>query len=77
MKPVKFSKEAIEELETAAMWYEKELFGLGQRFVNAVEYRIQRLKEPNPPLIPMPGKAGKIGAKKTLHPKISFFSYHH
>jgi len=43
MKPVKFSEEAIEELETAAMWYEKELFGLGQRFVNAVEYRIQRL----------------------------------
>ena len=58
MKPVKIGKEAAEEFQEAAAWYEGEQAGLGQRFINAFEHALQLLAEENSPLTPAGGEAG-------------------
>jgi len=37
-----FDDEAVVELEAAAVWYERERDGYGERFVDEVEARVQR-----------------------------------
>lgn len=69
---VKISKEAALDLEEAAIWYEHEQEGLGARFVEAFENAIQILKEPNPPLTPVPGNAASLGAKQLILHKFPF-----
>lgn len=69
---VKISKEAAQELEEAAAWYEKEKSGLGERLLDAFERAMQLLKEPNPPLTPMTGEAAGMGAKKLILHRFPF-----
>jgi toxin ParE1/3/4 len=72
MKQVKIGKDAAQELEEAAAWYESEQKGLGIRLISAFEHGIQLLHEPNPPLIPVQGEAGGKGAKKLILHKFPF-----
>ena len=72
MKPVKIGKEAAEEFQEAATWYEGEQEGLGKRFIDAFEHALQLLAEENPPLTPVGGKAGLKGARKLLLHKFPF-----
>ena len=66
---VEVSKEAAQELEESAAWYEKEDPGLGARLVDAFAHL---LEEPNPPLTPVAGKAGSRGAKRLLLHRFPF-----
>lgn len=69
---VKVSKEAAQELEEAAKWYEKEQDGLGSRLILAFEHAVKLLEELNPPLIPVYGEATKLGAKKLILHRFPF-----
>lgn len=69
---IKVSKEAAAELEEAAAWYEEEEVGLGVRLIDAFEHAIQLLREPNPPLTPVLGKAASLGAKKLILHRFPF-----
>lgn len=69
---VKVSREAALELEEAAAWYEQEEPGLGERLIDAFEHATQLLKEPNPPLTPVIGGAGGLGAKKLVLHRFPF-----
>lgn len=72
MKPVKIGKEAAEEFEEAAAWYEGEQEGLGERFIVAFEHALQIVAEKNPPLTPVDGTAGLKGARKLILHKFPF-----
>jgi len=72
MKPVKIGKEAAEEFEEAAAWYEGEQDGLGERFIEAFEHALRLLSEDNPPLTSIGGKAGSKGVRKLLLHKFPF-----
>jgi len=72
MKQVKIGRDAAEEFQEAAAWYEKEQEGLGERFIAAFEHAIQLLREENPPLTPAEGGAGAKGARKLILHKFPF-----
>ncbi|MCH2559473.1 MAG: hypothetical protein MK005_19540 [Alcanivorax sp.] len=61
---IEVSKEAAQELEESAAWYEKEDPGLGGRLVDAFPHAVRLLEEPNPPLTPAGGEARSRGAKR-------------
>jgi len=63
---VTVSKEAAQELRSAALWYEKEQQGLGARLISAFEKAVQLLREPTPPLVNTVGQAAVLGAKRLL-----------
>jgi hypothetical protein len=63
---VKVSKDAAQELAEAAAWYEQEEPGLGFRLIGAFERATELLKAPNPPLIPVTGKAADMGAMRLI-----------
>src|SRR5215208_6806922 len=44
-KPLSFDDEAVEELESAAQWYEEQKDGLGIEFVHAVRKALLRIAE--------------------------------
>jgi hypothetical protein len=69
---VKVSKEAAQELEEAAVWYENEQDGLGDRFIDAFEDAVQLLRELNPPLTPVDGEAASLGGKKLILHRFPF-----
>ena len=69
---IKVSMEAARELEEAATWYEKEQRGLGNRLIDAFEHAIQLLREPNPPLTPVQGKAAFLGGQKLILHRFPF-----
>ena len=69
---VKVSREAAIELEEAAIWYEKEQAGLGMRLIDAFEHAVQLLREPNPPLTPILGRAASLGGKKLILNRFPF-----
>ena len=58
--------------EEAAAWYEIALPGLGARFISAFEHALDLLGETNPPLMPVQGDAGDLGAQKLLLHKFPF-----
>ena len=66
------SKEAAAELEEAVAWYDEEEAGLGVRLIDAFEHAVQLLREPNPPLTPILGKAASLGAKKLILHRFPF-----
>lgn len=72
MKPVRIGKEAAEEFQEAAAWYESEQAGLGRRFIDAFEHALDLLAEENPPLTPVAGEAGIKGAQKLILHKFPF-----
>lgn len=69
---VKVSTDATEELIEAAAWYEQELPGLGSQLIDTLEHATIRLSEPNPPLVPVPGEAAKLGAKRLILQRFPF-----
>jgi len=69
---IKVSKEAAEELEEAAIWYEKKQPGLGAELIDAFKHAIQLLREPNPPLTPVLGVAAQLGGKKLILHRFPF-----
>jgi hypothetical protein len=69
---VRVSKEAAAELEEAVAWYEEEEAGLGVRLIDAFEHAVQLLREPNPPLTPILGKAASLGGKKLILHRFPF-----
>lgn len=69
---VKVSKEAAQELEEAAAWYEAEEAGLGLRLIEAFEHASQLLAEPNPPLTSITGFAARFGARKLILHRFPF-----
>jgi len=69
---VKVSTEATEELIEAAAWYELEVPGLGAQLIDTFEQATSRLSEPNPPLVPVVGKAAKLGAKRLVLQRFPF-----
>jgi hypothetical protein len=72
MKPVMIGKEAAEEFQEAAAWYESEQEGLGVRFIEAFGHALQLLAEENPPLTPLDRSAGSKGARKLILHKFPF-----
>lgn len=52
MKHVKIGRDAAQEFQEAAAWYEMEQDGLGERFIAAFQHATQLLGEDNPPLTP-------------------------
>jgi toxin ParE1/3/4 len=69
---VKVSLEAAEELMEAAAWYEIESPGLGEQLIDIFEQATTKLSEPNPPLVPVIGKASKLGAKRLILQQFPF-----
>lgn len=69
---VKVSTEATTELTEAAAWYELEVAGLGEQLISSFELATVTLSEPNPPLVPVIGKAAKLGAKRLILQKFPF-----
>ncbi|MEM6486625.1 MAG: type II toxin-antitoxin system RelE/ParE family toxin [Pseudomonadota bacterium] len=63
---------AARELEEAAAWYEAEQSGLGAGLLDEFERVAELLSEDSPPLVPIPGRAGKIGAKRILLHRFPF-----
>lgn len=63
---VKVSTEAAEELIEAAAWYEQEVLGLGDQLIDAFEQATMMLSDPNAPLVPVFGKAAKLGAQRLV-----------
>ena len=72
MRPVKIGREAAQEFQEAAAWYEREQDGLGERFIAAFESALQLLGEENPPLTPIESEAGSKGARKLILHKFPF-----
>ena len=72
MPEVRLTPEAAEELEQAAIWYEQECAGLGEKFIDAVESAIALLKEEFPPLVPLEGEAARQGVKQLLLHRFPF-----
>ena len=66
MPKVRILRQAAEEAEAAAAWYEKECQGLGTEFAEAIESAIDLLEDGFLPLSPMPGNSGRKGAKRLI-----------
>ena len=72
MKQVQIGRDAAQELEEAAAWYESEQQGLGFRLISSFEHAVQLLGDSNPPLTPVWGTAGKMGVQKLILHKFPF-----
>ena len=69
---VRLTPEAVEEFESAAIWYEQECAGLGEKFIDAVESGLALLEEDFPPLVSVDGEAGGKGVKQILLHRFPF-----
>lgn len=72
MPTVRILRQAAEEAEAAASWYERERKNLGQDFFQAIEAGIQLIEDGLVPLVPMPGRAGGLGAKRLILRRFPF-----
>ncbi|NBD95197.1 MAG: hypothetical protein GVY11_01815 [Gammaproteobacteria bacterium] len=66
MPKVRILKQAAEEAEAAASWYEKERRGLGVEFAAAIETAVDIIEDGFLPLSPMPGNSARKGAKRLI-----------
>lgn len=66
MGTVRVLEAAAEEATEAVMWYEQERPGLGKKFQEALDAALDLLEEEVVPLTPVPGEAGKRGAKRLM-----------
>lgn len=66
MPKFRILRQAADEAEAAAAWYEQERQGLGGEFVEAIEAAIDVIEDGFLPLSPMPGIAGAQGAKRLI-----------
>lgn len=65
-RSVKILDDAADEAAEAAAWYERQHEGLGFAFEQAVYAALDLLEEGIVPLTPMPGSAGKRGARRLI-----------
>jgi toxin ParE1/3/4 len=65
-RAVKVLDAAAEEAAEAAAWYERQREGLGIEFLMAVDAALDLLEGDIVPLTPVPGFAGKRGAKRLV-----------
>ncbi|RFF27795.1 MULTISPECIES: hypothetical protein [unclassified Wenzhouxiangella] len=72
MPRVRVLREASEEAEAAAAWYETERRGLGTDFIDAVNAGLYLIEEGIVPLSPMPGHAGSKGARRLILRRFPF-----
>lgn len=63
---VRLLRQAAEEAEAAAVWYEQERPGLGAEFFEAIEAGLDVIEDGFLPLAPMPGTSGTQGAKRLI-----------
>jgi toxin ParE1/3/4 len=63
---VRIFRQAIEEAEAAAAWYEQKRRGLGTEFAEAIEVALDMIEDGFLPLSPMPGISGNQGAKRLI-----------
>ena len=66
MPKVRILKQAAEEAEAAATWYEKERRGLGFEFAAAIEAALDVIEDGFLPLSPVPGNSAHKGAKRLI-----------
>lgn len=66
MARVRILREAVEEAEAAAAWYEQERQGLGAEFAEAIDAAIDVIEDDFLPLSPMPGSSSELGAKRLI-----------
>lgn len=66
MRLVRILEEAAEEAAEAVARYEAEMPGLGNDFSEAIDAAINLIEENILPLLPMPGKAGILEAKRVI-----------
>lgn len=66
MPKVRILRQAADEAEAAAIWYEKERQGLGTEFAEAIESAIDVIEDGFLPFSPMPGNSGNKGAKRLI-----------
>lgn len=72
MSKVQILRQAAEEAEAAAGWYEQERQGLGAEFAEAIEAAIDIIEDGFLPLSPMPGSSGTLGAKRLILRRFPF-----
>jgi len=63
---VRILRQAAEEAEAAAAWYEQERPGLGAEFFEAMEAALDVIEDGFLPLSPMPGISGNQGAQRLI-----------
>lgn len=66
MPKVRILRQAADEAEAAAAWYEQEKQGLGAEFVEAIEAAIDVIEDGFLPLSPVPGPSRDRGAKRLI-----------
>lgn len=66
MPQLRILRQAAEEAEAAAAWYERERAGLGTEFLEAIEAAIDVIESGFLPLSPLPGSVGVLGAKRLI-----------
>ena len=66
MPKVRILRQAADEAEAAAAWYEQERQGLGAEFAEAIEAAIDVIEDGFLPLSPMPGSSSDLGAKRLI-----------
>ena len=66
MPVVRVHREAALEAEEAAAWYEAMRPGLGHEFSAATDAAIELVQEGLVPLRPVPGDAGRLGARRVI-----------
>jgi len=72
MRSVKVLEAAANEAAEATFWYERRHPGLGSEFQQAVDAALDLLEDEIIPLTPIPGTAGKRGAKRLLLKRFPF-----
>ena len=65
-RSVKVLDAAAEEAAESAAWYERQREGLGFEFQEAIDAALDLLEDEIAPLTPVPGLAGKRGAKRLI-----------
>jgi hypothetical protein len=65
-RSVKVLDAAAEEAAESAAWYERQREGLGFEFQEAIDAALDLLEDEVAPLTPVPGFAGKRGAKRLI-----------
>ena len=66
MPRLRVLRQAAEDAEAAAAWYEQERPGLGAEFFEAIEAGLDVIEDGFLPLSPMPGISGSQGAKRLI-----------
>ncbi len=65
-KPIRFSREARQELLEAARWYERQRRDLRREFLAAVDETLERVTRLGPHISPVPGVDPRSGVKRVF-----------